>query len=352
MLKVSLITLKSNIYMATDKNEHLKKVLETNDISKVENFDRYVKKKNEVKEAMDSHYSIERASKSIDSGSYAKKTANNTKFDIDVCTPFKNKMKEDDNGFFTLKDMFDDVYKYLRDEYSEDDNDLKKENVRKQKVSIGLKFIFDDGDELELDVVPGRERPNNGSYNDDSTDLTLYINPTKRTKKEIEDTKSSIKTNVKKHVSLLSGSGRTHERKVARLLKVWKTEKKEKDGGKLIKSFMMELYTKEAFDNAESIPNGLWKKAKMVMEYIIDNIESKNLVDPANTGNIVSDSMSDSAKTDTRKSMQTTIDEIDENSDKIKEHFPINEEYDTSDDDDNKSSARTSATVLGTNKFG
>ena len=199
--------------MATDKNEHLKKVLETNDINKVENLNRYIEKKNKVKEAMDAHYSKERASKSIDSGSYAKKTANNTKFDIDVCTPFKKKTNDDENGFSTLKDMFDDVYKYLRNEYSKDDDDLEKENVRKQKVSIGLKFIFDDGDELELDVVPGRERPNNGSYNDESTDLTLYINPTKRSKKEEDDGKISIKTNVKKHVSLLSGSGRTHERK-------------------------------------------------------------------------------------------------------------------------------------------
>lgn len=338
--------------MATDKNEHLKKVLDTNDINKVENLDRYIKKKNKVKEAMDAHFSKERASTSIDSGSYAKKTANNTKFDIDVCTPFKKKTKDDEDGFSTLKEMFDDVYKYLRNEYSKDDDDLEKENVRKQKVSIGLKFVFDDGDELELDVVPGRERPDNASYNEDSTDLTLYINPTKLTKKEEEDGKSSIKTNVKKHVNLLSGSSRTHERKIARLLKVWKTEKKKKDSGKLIKSFMMELYTKEAFDQADEIPTGLWNKVKMVIECIIDNIESKNLVDPANSGNIVSDSMSDSAKTDTRKSMQTTIDEIEEDSDKIKEHFPINEKYDTSDKKKEESSSNKSASVLGINKFG
>ena len=338
--------------MATDKNEHLKKVLKTHDINKVENLNRYVEKKNKVKDALASKFSKEKASNPIDSGSYAKKTANNSKFDIDCCIPFKKKTKDEENGFSTLKEMYDEVYKYLKNEYATDDDDLNKDDVRKQKVSIGLKFVFDDGDEFELDVVPGRERPNHGSYNDDSTDLTLYINPSNRSKKEKDDNKTSIKTNIKKHVNLLAGSGRTHERKIARLLKVWKTEKKEKDGGKLIKSFMMELYTKEAFDNADSIPNGLWKKVKMVMEYIIDNIESKNLVDPANTGNIVSDSMSDSAKTDTRKAMQNTIDEIEEDSDKIKEHFPINEEYDDSDEQESKSSSAKAATVLGVNKFG
>ncbi len=333
-----------------DKNEHLKKVLNTNDISKVEHLNRYVDKKNEVKSALDKHFSLEIASKSIDSGSYAKKTANNTKFDIDVATPFKKKESDDQNGFSTLEDMFNDVYKYLRNDFADGDDDLEKDNVRKQKVSIGLKFVFEDGDEFELDVVPARERPEHGSYNDNSTDLSLYINPSNRSKKEEEENRTSIKTNIKKHVSLLSGVGRTHERKVARLLKVWKTKKKEDGGGKLIKSFMMELYTKEAFDKAESIPSGLWNKVKMVMEYIIDNIESNNLKDPANpNGNIVSDSMSDSAKKDTRKYMQTTIDDIEEDGETIKDYFPVNKDYD---DDEDDSTGSESASILGTNKFG
>jgi len=337
--------------MKTNKNEHLKKVLETNDLKKDKNLDRWIKKKNEVKDALDNHYSKERASKSIDAGSYAKNTANNTKFDIDACTPFKKKTNEDENGFSTLKEMFDDVYKFLKLEYSKDDKDLSKENVRKQKVSIGLKFTFEDGEELEIDIVPGRERPDHGSYNDDSTDLTLYINPNKRSKKEEEENKSSIMTNIKTHINLLAGSSKVHERKVARLLKVWKTEKKKNDGGKLIKSFMMELYTKEAFDeNNDSIPNGLWNKVKMVMEYIIDHIETKNLTDPANSANIISDSMSDTAKSDTRKSMRSTIDEIEEDSDKIKKHFPINEKYNITDDEDSESAKASS--ILSTNKFG
>lgn len=334
--------------MATNRNEHLKKVLETHDLSKVENLDRYIEKKNKVKDALASKFSKEKASNPIDSGSYAKKTANNSKFDIDCCIPFKKKTKEEENGFSTLEEMYDEVYKYLKNEYVENDDDLNIDDVRKQKVSIGLKFVFDDGDEFELDVVPGRERPNHGSYNDNNTDLSLHIH--EKSKKEEEDGKTRIKTNIKKHVQLLSHL--PHERKVARLLKVWKTKKKENDGGKLIKSFMMELYTKEAFEDADPIPNGLWNKVKMVMEYIIDKIESKNLIDPANADNIVSDSMSDSAKTDTRKAMQNTIDEIEEDSNKIKEYFPINKEYDDSDEKANKSSSAKAATVLGVNKFG
>lgn len=337
--------------MATNKNEHLKKVLKTHDISKVESLDKFIAKKNAVKKALNEKFSEEKASNSLDSGSYAKNTAINTKFDIDCCIPFRKKEKDDEKGFSSLKDMFDEVYKYLKNEYTEDDDDITKENVRKQKVSIGMKFNID-GEDFDMDVVPGRERPNNRDYNDNNTDLSLHIHPPNRSKKEEDDNKKRIKTNIKKHVELLGGTDRTHERKITRLLKVWKTERKNQNGGKLIKSFMMELYTKEAFDGTDvnDIPSGLWGKVKMVMNHIIDNITENDLVDPVNSSNIVSDSMSDTAKSETKKDMKKTIKEIDEDSDKIKEYFPINEDY--NDDNDDSSSKAASASVLSTSKFG
>ncbi|WP_430908047.1 SMODS domain-containing nucleotidyltransferase [Maribacter sp. 2-571] len=334
--------------MATNKNEHLKKVLDTHDINKVENLDKFIAKKNAVKEALNDKFSDTKASNAIDSGSYAKNTAINTKFDIDCCLPFRKKEKEDDKGYEKLEDMFTDVYKFLKNEYTEDDDDITKDDVRKQKVSIGMKFKID-GEDFDMDVVPGRERPDYNDYNNNNTDLSLHIHPPNRSKKEVDDNKKRIKTNIKKHIELLGGAERTHERKITRLLKVWKTERKNQNGGKLIKSFMMELYTKEAFDEADEIPSGLWKQVKMVMNHIIDNITENDLVDPVNSGNIVSDSMSDTAKFDTKRDMKKTIKEVDEDSDMIKEYFPINDDYD---DDDKASSSYSTASVLSTSKFG
>ena len=339
--------------MSTNKNEHLKKVLDTHDINKVEHLSKFIEKKNKVKDALNKEFSDQKASNSIDSGSYAKNTAINTKFDIDCCIPFKKKTRgnNDEKGFESLSEMFDEVYKYLKNEYTKDDDDISKDNVRKQKVSIGMKFDID-GEEFDMDVVPGRERPNNSDYNDSNTDLSLHINPSNRSKKEEDEGKTRIKTNIKKHVELLGGTERTHERKITKLLKVWKTERKNQNGGKLIKSFMMELYTKEAFDktDVDDIPSGLWKKVKMVMNHIIDNITENNLVDPANSSNVVSDSMSDTAKSDTKRDMKKTIKEVDEDSDKIKEYFPINEDYNDEDNDSN--SKASTASVLSTSKFG
>lgn len=112
----------------------------------------------------------------------------------------------------------------------------------------------------------------------------------------------------------------------------------------------MELYTKEAFDNTDEIPNGLWEKTKLVMNHIIDNIETSNLVDPANSSNIVSDSMSDTAKTQTKLDMKSTIKDIEDDSDKIKEYFPINDEFDN--EDNSGSNSYSKASVLSTSKFG
>jgi len=334
--------------MATDKQKHLEKVLETNEISKHPNIDKYVAKKNEVKNALNQKFSQEKSCNSMDSGSYAKNTANNTKFDIDCYMPFlKKEPNTDQTGFQTLKEMYDAVHDYFDDEF-EDDELIK---VIKQRVSIGLVFEID-GEEFHMDVVPGRERPNRFDYNDSNTDLSLYIN--RRTEKEEEKGSVKVKTNIKKHIALLQGESRKHERKVARLLKVWKTERKIQKGGKLIKSFMMELYTKESFDNnSDNLPHGLWEKVKMVMNHIVDNIETSNLVDPANSSNIVSDAMSNSAKSSTKSDMKKTIKDIEEDSDKIKEYFPINEDYNTEDDnDDDNKSARSAAPQLNTSKFG
>ena len=157
--------------MATDKQKHLEKVLETNDISKHASIDKFVSKKNDVKNALNQKFSKEKASNSIDSGSYAKNTAINKKFDIDCCIPFlKKEANTDQNGFVRLEDMFNAVYNYFNDEYEDDE----LVEVRKQRVSIGLLFRID-GDEFNMDVVPGRERPNNSNYNVNNTDLSLYI---------------------------------------------------------------------------------------------------------------------------------------------------------------------------------
>src|SRR5690606_16725566 len=128
--------------MATDKQKHLEKVLETHRMSHINDLlDKYKQKREEVKEALEEKYK-ENIYRHINSGSYAKHTAINIKFDLDIVTPFKR------NSFSTLEEMFDDVYEFLKEKYE------NEATIRKQKVSIGIEFNEDeDGHIIKIDVV-------------------------------------------------------------------------------------------------------------------------------------------------------------------------------------------------------
>lgn len=241
--------------MSIDRNKYLGEVLHTHKLRHIEKFVKKVKdKRDEIKEVMSEHYG-EKKYTAFNSGSMAKHTATNIKFDMDVVEPFKH------DAFDTLQNMFDDVYHTLTKKYGS--------VVRKQKVSIGLEFPKEDGDELpiQIDVVPGRELSDD-DYTE-TKDLNLCFN------EDLWGFKKGTctKTNISKQIEHISG--KNTERKVIRLLKIWKKHK-DKD----YKSFLLELITIKALNGKDS--GGLWEDLKATMQYIRDNItkDSFHLYDP------------------------------------------------------------------------
>ena len=149
--------------MSIDKNKYLNDVLQTHKLHHVQEFlDKVQAKREEVKKLMSEHYGNNKYT-AFNSGSIAKHTATNIKFDMDVVEPFKR------DSFETLQAMFDDVYDTLVKEYGSN-------VVRKQKVSVGLEFPKEAGDEhsIQIDVVPGRELSND-DYSK-TKDLNLCFN--------------------------------------------------------------------------------------------------------------------------------------------------------------------------------
>ena len=307
--------------MSFDKSEHLNDVLESYKMKHVQDLmDKYIKKRNQVKDALDKKYSDKKATSAINSGSYAKHTAINIKFDIDLCQPFKY------GSFSTLEEMADDVYNYFKNEYK--DNELAKYAIRKQRVSTGLTFYID-GQEVKMDVVPGRELSN-----DDYTEtnrLNLYVRP----KSETQATYTQ--TNIQEHINHIKG--RIKERNVIRLLKIWRCNK-----NKDIKSFFIELITIRAFGNCRSVSTDLWEQLKMTMEFIRDNVKSIRLVDPANSNNVVSETMSDLEKENLANDMKNMLERIEENSENLKIYFAKNEKF-------AKKEEKQGATILTTKSF-
>ena len=93
--------------MSIDRNKYLGEVLHTHKLRHIEKFVKKVKdKRDEIKEVMSDHYGDKKYT-AFNSGSMAKHTATNIKFDMDVVEPFKH------NAFDTLQNMFDDVYNTL-----------------------------------------------------------------------------------------------------------------------------------------------------------------------------------------------------------------------------------------------
>lgn len=310
--------------MGFDKTSHLNQVLESHKMKHVQSsMDKYIVKREKIKDALDEKYADKKVTRAINSGSYAKHTAVNEKFDVDICQPFKYK------SFTTLEEMADDVFDYFYNEF--EDDDLIRYKTRKQRVSTGLTFLVD-GEEISMDIVPGRELSDDDYKT--SNRLNLFVRP-----KGLNPS-TSTQTNIQKHVDYVKGKG--DERKIIRLLKIWKLNK----GKREIKSFFVELITIKAFECSSSVPSNLWEQLKMVMEFIKDEVETITLKDPANSNNIVSNTMTNTEKTNFAEDMKIILDRIADNDENIKIYFPVNDKY----DQEGKSSSSGPA-ILGTKSF-
>lgn len=296
--------------MSFDKNKYLEEVLETHKLYHVQEFvDKVQAKRDEIKDVMSNHYGNKKYG-AFKSGSFAKHTATNIKFDMDVVEPFKH------NAFATLQAMFDDVYDTLVEKYGSN-------VVRKQKVSVGLEFPKEEGDELpvQIDVVPGRELSDD-DYSK-TKDLNLCFNEDHWGFKKGTYTK----TNISKQIDHISG--RKTERKVIRLLKIWKKHK-DKD----YKSFLLELISIKALDEKE--PAGLWEDLKATMKYIRDNIaeDSFHLYDPGNGNNDVVAAMDSYKRLSLKSEMDTMLRNIETNEETfLPYYFPTNEKYEEKKED-------------------
>jgi len=301
--------------MATDKNKYLECVLESHKIKKEQSLlDKHIAKKTEIKEALEEKYGNDIYSP-FNSGSYAKNTAVNKKFDFDFMVPFKR------DAFTTLEEMFEDVYNFLKEKFK------LEAQVRKQKVSIGLEFSPDqDFEIIKIDVVPGRELNKDQYLTDDNLNLYVYDQFG-----SFQKGSDRIQSNIQSQIDNIKNSAdKVSLRQIIRILKVWKIY-----NTKPVKSFFIELITIKAFENKE--PEGdLWNILKAVMEYIRDNVKTVVLSDPGNSNNNVADSMSSFDKEVLSNDMKNIIDQIERNSDFIKSYFPVNSKFPC--EDDSKSS--------------
>lgn len=296
-----------------DKSKHLESAIKTHQITKEESLLQKFKDRNkEVKEALEKYYG-DKIYSPFNSGSYAKNTAVNTKFDFDLVSPFKRN-SFGSNG--TLKEMYEDVHNFLQDEFG------NSAYIKKQKVSIGVEFYSDsDGDVIKIDVVPGREF-NQDQYKDDQN-LNLYVYSSYGLFSAGSD---RLKTNIeaqKSHVNDRATNEKEKIRKIIRLLKIWKIEH-----GKKYKSFFLELFVIKAVEKMD-VSGNLWEKLKTVLQYIRDNatVEGFTLRDPGNSSNNLMDTLEGFERTNLSNEMKNMLERIEDNDENIEVYFPENEKF-------------------------
>lgn len=204
-------------------------------------------------------------------GSLAKGTIIRKQYDLDIVMywPF------DPNPTFYLKDIYEAVGDVLKENYK---------YVNQKTVSWEIPSLKGD---FHIDVVPGR-----------ALDQNYYEANLYRT-----DTKTRLKTSLKKHIDTVKKSGRIE---VIRLLKLWREVNKVP----LKKSFLLEIM---AIEGAElALRSNLGKQFYRTLSYIRDNIKDCNFQDPANGNNSLCEDLTSTMRYEIYKKAYEAVKAVDE----------------------------------------
>jgi len=187
----------------------------------------------------------------IPSGSFSKGTAvKGGKVDIDLLISLKSQTP------LNLKEIYESLYDFLDNSYY----------PRKQNVSIGITY-----NGVKVDLVPAKKQPNVEYPH------SIYVSKL--------DTWT--KTNIHKHINIIKKS---RHRNIIKLFKIW-CKLNEID----FPSFLLELTILEAFKRKVRLR--IERNFLIVLKYIIEEFEHAKIYDPANSNNIVSDSITNGQKT-------------------------------------------------------
>lgn len=204
-------------------------------------------------------------------GSREKGTMIRDRYDLDIVCYFPST----DNR--SLKEIRDDVAKHLAQRY------LTRPKASAERI-LDLKGKSAPVD-FHIDVVPGR-------FIENSKDVFLHV---------AYGDRERIQTNLKTHIDYIVNSGCVP---IIRLAKLWAHR-----NNLTIKTFVLELFVVEALSGSRNKGN-LKEGFREVIEAFRDTFTITQLIDPANTNNIVSQATEESDKVAIEHAASTTFDKI------------------------------------------
>lgn len=228
-----------------------------------------------------------------DTGSFYKRTAINSNYDLDIVLPFRK------NSYASLEEMYYDVYEKVEKTFAE------KATVTKQTKAIGITFE-NNGNPIHFDVVPGREINNYAV----EKDLNLYVKPN-----WIWQRGSSFKTNVGVQKSMTVN--KPEARTVIKLMKAYRDR-----NGLPLPTLMIEQCVVDALsENNYGVYSSPTENLLNCMDFISKKMEQKSLMDIANSNNNLHDKVTDMQKSYISNQLRKDIMRIEENPRYIKEIF-------------------------------
>lgn len=190
-------------------------------------------------------------------GSYSKGTMIRDSYDLDIACYFPE--SKDDS----LPEIRQQVQNALSEKYY----------ITPKASALRIEGIKDEPEQMDyhIDVVPGR------FVDDTETDAFLHI---------AYGEKERMKTNLDKHIEFVTNSGRQD---VLKLAKLWNSRNQIR-----AKSFVLDIFIIESLKGYTG--TDLENTFKKALQEIADRFETAEIVDPANTGNVVSKVMTDPEK--------------------------------------------------------
>ncbi len=209
-------------------------------------------------------------------GSHEKGTMIRDNYDLDIVCYFPS------SDGRTLKEIREDVSKHLGKEYVVEPK-ASAERIKNLKGSSAPAGYH-------IDVVPGR-------VIEGTKDVFIHVAYGERER---------MQTNLKTHIDHIVNSKCVP---VIRLVKIWAHRNNIH-----IKTFILELFVVEALSGSRN-KNNLQESFLKVMETFKDKFDNLQLVDPANTNNIVSQTIDASEKMTVMSAAEDTFTSIDTSDD-------------------------------------
>jgi len=287
-------TIREEAKLPFNSDEYIKKVLTEEHLkSNSSAFNIVVNYRERLKQWMVNEFGNNLVSPPEDTGSFFKRTAISSNYDLDIVLPFKR------NSYSSLEEMYYHVYEVIGKAFS------PKATVTKQTKAIGITFE-NNGNPIHFDIVPGRE------INDyaKEKDLNLYVRPD-----WVWQRGGSFKTNIwlQKNITVNKPEART----VIKLLKAYRDRNSLPLPTLVVEQCVVSALSENNFGVHVSPTENLLN----CMDFISKKMGQRSLIDIANSNNNLHDKISDAQKSYISSQLQRDIERIIENPRYIKEIF-------------------------------